>query len=149
MGPWGGRGEGGRPGVPLLQRLFVSSSCCAESPALFRAEQEMSASLCRYEVKVKSPWQAGGAARGFCQQRCPEQACWLEARALCCQLRRATLRPPDLGLLARYHQSPRALDFWVWSLPWEGSWVQASLTPGANKDYQGCVTQACPGKGLE
>lgn len=113
----------------------------------------MSTSLCRYEVKVKSPSQAGGAAKteagwGFCQRRCPEQACWQEARAQRCQLRRATLRPPDLVLLAIHHQGPGALGFMGLEFAMGGSLgCRQALLCGANKDYQGCIFGPLPREG--
>lgn len=45
-------------------------------------------------------------------------ACWQKARAQCYQLRRATLRPPDLMLPASPSQGFRLLDIWGWSWLW-------------------------------
>lgn len=146
MGCTGELGVGGsqvpRPEVPLFQGLFFLLCTEPRPPAWLSSELSKNcAHHCRYEVKVKSL----AGRRRSCQDRLAgalpaeksKPACWQRARAQCYQLRRATLRPPDLRLPASPSQGLRLLDVWGWSWLWGLPWVWAGPTSGANSNHQG------------
>lgn len=128
----GSLGVGGSE-VPKLGRPYAGSFL----PAVLRAPPSpwLSSGLhqrsAHHSADMKSNEVTRAGGRRSCQDRLAggsasrksEWACWQEASAQCCQLRRAALQPSELVSPATRAQGPGHSGLWGWRWPRGLPWV--------------------------